>query len=764
MAHPLLKRFQLAFAKYPWLLLVMPALGGLAGGVAATRPGGEPSFTMLGILSYREQVVSFSQTGADILRQGQTLTQEVLLADDVIEGVSAGIRENPEKVVKGVNVKFIKPKEGETFSPYIEVIYKDNNPRRAKVAVDLFMKLMEEKSRQQNVARLNLIVESVQKRLPAVTQELRDAEQRLENFDRIEGAAILAVQNGSLVGAITGSQDQQRQLRLQLEGIDAQIRSLEQRLGLSVDEAYVSSALSADPTVQQLRQQLAQVESQQVIQGKRLRERHPTMVDLRRQQETFEELLLARAREVLGGTGNVRPLVLGESVQINSNLDPARQRLANALVELQTQQETVQRQLATTVRSERELRQRYQTIPNKQLERDRLAQQVALKKAIHDQMQTKLVDAEAAEAETVSSLAFARPAQLKSKILPENPSLVLMMAAGVGGGVGAALALIAVLGILDGRFQAVAEIAASLTEREVPVAGRLPDLILASWPQDVLPVLVDPSPYGEAYEQFRSQLRQLNDKLSVLLVTSLERNEGKSVVAYNLAIASAKAGKRTLILEMGLRAPSNARALKVALDPESFEEPLQYYGNLSNCVRMVPDVENLYLIPCPGPQANPASIIESSEMRQLIADARQRFDLVVVDSTAVNGCNDTLLLEPMTDGVLLVARTGLTTKAGFNAALDVMTDEDQLSMRLIAGVVNGSEDVALEASDDDELDITNDELLDPEDLEALAIARAASKRKSMPDFSDPDWERPKQTIEKEEEEDLPLLPEDAVLR
>ncbi len=768
MAHPIVKRFQLALGKYPWLLLLMPALGGIAGGIAATRPGPTPSHTMLGILSYRQQVVSFSQTGADILRQGQTLTKDVLLADDVIEGVARSIKRNPRVVASSVDVKFVKPDgEGNDFSPYIEVRYTDEWPGRAQRAVDMFMKLMEEKSRQQNVARLNLVVESVQKRLPDVVQELRAAERRLENFDRVEGAAILAVQNGSLVGAITRSQEQQRQLRLQLEGVGAQIQSLEQRLGLSVDEAYVSSALSADPTVQQLRQQLAQVESEQVIQGKRLRDRHPVMRDLERQQETFEELLIARAEEVLEGTGNVRPLSPGTPVQINSNLDPARQRLANALVELQTQQQTIQQQLTQTIRSERDLRQQYQTIPNKQLERDRLAQQVALKKAIHDQMQTKLVDAGAAEAETVSSLALARPAQLHSSVEETNPSLILMGGAGVGGGLGVAVVILGILGMLDGRFQAVAELVASFTEREVPIAGTLPNLVLTDWPQDILPVLVEPSPYGEAYEQFRSQLRQLNDRLSVVLVTSMARNEGKTVVAYNLAIASARAGKRTLLLELGLRTPSNAKALRVALDPDSFEEPLRYYGNLSNCVRLVPDVENLYMVPCPGPQRNPAAIIESSELKQLIADARQRFDFVVVDSTAIQGCNDTLLLEPLTDGILLVGRPGVTKKSSFNEALDVMTDEDQLSMRLVAGVINGSEDAVIDLSDEEEdLDLMDDELLDPEDLEALESARAINKRRSMPDFSGPDWERPRRgpTPPAAEGDRTPLLPEDSVLR
>ena len=151
-----------------------------------------------------------------------------------------------------------------------------------------------------------------------------------------------------------------------------------------------------------MRAQIQQVEAQISLKGKDLRPEHPDMVNLRKQQQTLEEQLQKRASEVVGGNGVAAPF--SSSVRKDSSLDPARQQLANTLVGLKTQQETLEQQLISTARSEQTLRQQFSVVPNRQLERTRLEDQVRLKKALHDQMQLKLVDAQAAEAETVSSL------------------------------------------------------------------------------------------------------------------------------------------------------------------------------------------------------------------------------------------------------------------------------------------------------------------------------------------------------------------------
>jgi uncharacterized protein involved in exopolysaccharide biosynthesis len=194
---------------------------------------------------------------------------------------------------------------------------------------------------------------------------------------------------------------------VQLGGIEAQINSLQERLGLNVEQAYVAQALSADPIIAQLRVQLFSLESQLKILRSDLQEEHPKIVELVKQKLVFEQQLQQRQSEVLGGNGVAAPLRSADRIRVDSSLDPARQQLAQSLIALQTQRDTVQQQLQGIEKTEQELRREHATIPNKQLEQARLAQQVALKKALYDKMQSALVDAEAAVAETTGSLTIA---------------------------------------------------------------------------------------------------------------------------------------------------------------------------------------------------------------------------------------------------------------------------------------------------------------------------------------------------------------------
>jgi Mrp family chromosome partitioning ATPase len=88
------------------------------------------------------------------------------------------------------------------------------------------------------------------------------------------------------------------------------------------------------------------------------------------------------------------------------------------------------------------------------------------------------------------------------------------------------------------------------------------------FPEDyVLPLLLKRySPYLEFYEKIRSNLQRVGNKSpKVILITSVGTGEGKTLSAYNLAIASARSGKRTLLIEADLRSPSEVESLGLVL-------------------------------------------------------------------------------------------------------------------------------------------------------------------------------------------------------
>ncbi|PMB03501.1 lipopolysaccharide biosynthesis, partial [Fischerella thermalis CCMEE 5196] len=444
MTPPIVKRYLIAFEKYKWMGLASFTLVVVGSTVVAMQPEPPASYIAEAALTYSSPPVLFSVTGGEIQQQGQELTQETLLSDQIVEAVATKVNVKPKQIGQNVALSVpAKSKPGEEpASTLIEIKYKDSNEKRAKETVQLLMEAMIKLSGEINTRRLNAIIKKINERSPEIKQDLHLAEKKLEQYDRIEGPALLAAENGSLLAAITSSQSQQRQIQLTLSGVNAQIRSLQKKLGLNSNEAYVSSALSADPIIANLRSQIYQVESQMGVLAKQgARPELPQMVQLQRQQDAYEQLLQQRAVEVVGGGGAAAPLA-GSIIDIRSqsNLDPARQQLANQLVALQTQYETLQQQLISLRQDEERLRQMYALIPNKQLERSRLEQEVTLKKAIYDKMQAKLIDAQAAEAETVSSLSVAKVPVVTADIKPPKSVPTTLAVGGflgliVGGGV-----------------------------------------------------------------------------------------------------------------------------------------------------------------------------------------------------------------------------------------------------------------------------------------------------------------------------------------
>ncbi|AVH73532.1 GumC family protein [Nostoc sp. 'Lobaria pulmonaria (5183) cyanobiont'] len=692
MTPPIVKRYLIAFDKYKWIGLASFALVIAGSTVVAMQPEPPTSYIASGALSYSGPPVSFSTTGNEIQQQGKELNEDVLLSNQIIAGVAEKAGVKPKQLGASLALSLPKKnvKSGELESPFFELKYVDTDAKRSIQVLTELMQAMIKVSSDINTGRLQAIIQKINDRTPQTKRELQIAEKKLEQYDRIERTAILAAENGSLLSGITSSQNLQRQIQLTISGVDAQVRSLQNKLGLTVGQAYVSSALSADPIIGNLRAQIYQSESQIAVLRKDLRPEHPTMVQLMRQKQAAEELLQQRAAEVLGGDGSAAPLqgsVAG--IRTQSSLDPTRQQLANQMVALQTQRETLQQQLAQEIQQEARLRREYSLIPNKQLERSRLEQEVGLKKAIYDQMQAKLTDAKTAEAETTSSLSIARRPAVT--IDPKPPkSVPITLAVGgflgvlVGGGV------IFLLGALEGTFKTREDIRESLKQREVALLGELPLMPVDDLEPDAVPVVFSQdSPYLEFYEKFRSNMRRIGGKnLKVVLITSTGSLEGKTASAYNLGIASARAGKRTLIIETDLRSPSRCTSLKVIPDPEATIEPLRYYANLSECIRLVPDVANLYILPSPGPVRQSAAILESSEMRRLIEDVRERFDLVILDTSPLSISNDPLLIQPYSDGIILVARPNYTQENMLAEAIDQLVESE---LGLLGAIINGAD-------------------------------------------------------------------------
>ncbi|NEQ34943.1 MAG: lipopolysaccharide biosynthesis [Okeania sp. SIO3I5] len=717
MAIPIVKRYLIALGLYKWVGVATFTLGLGVSGIVALQPTPEAKHTILGALRSIRPAILFSNTGNTIQERAAAVTPDMLLNnnDAVKQAAAEKVLVTPRKL-KGAKLRL---KEG----VYL-LSYEDTDSEKAVEVVDALMAEIIKESRKINATYQTSIINEVKKRLPPAIEELRDAQQKLQKFERDEEALLITSRAAGLPGQIAASRQQQTQINLELEGVEAQINSLEEQLGLSADQAYVARALAADPIIANLRVQLYQVENELNKLLLDFTEEYPPVVELRRQKQVAEQQLQQRAAEVLGGNGIAAPLRQVDQIRVDASLDPTRQQLAETLIALKTQKEQLERQLQTTIEIEQKLEVEYRNIPDKQLELTQLQEEVAVKKSRVDQMRATLEDAEAAEAEITSSLAVAQKAFVHKKGEAGEKSLPLMMAIGGLAGIVVGGGLIFVLGMLSGKFYSWEEIKTTLKEKDVPLLGLLPDVMLFDPDIDIdikaFPLLLERnSPYLEFYEKLRTNLqRQGSHAPKVLVLSSGAKKEGKTFCAYNLAIAAARAGKRTLVIEADLRSPSKAKSLKIVPHPYSCAEPLRYYGDINDCIQQVPEIENLYMIPSPGVFKQPGGIIESSEMQRLLSDSRHRFDFVILDAPCMTQNNDAFILEPYTDGMIIVTRPHITVSGMLAEVIEQLTndEEDESSKsgpKFLGVVINGADipvEFPLEPLDD--LDFSEPQIAD----------------------------------------------------
>lgn len=174
--------------------------------------------------------------------------------------------------------------------------------------------------------------------------------------------------------------------------------------------------------------------------------------------------------------------------------------------------------------------------------------------------------------------------------------------------------------------------------------------------------LTDPqSPISEAYRTLRTNLSfyNLDKPLQTLVVTSSAVSEDNGESVANLAVTMAQSGRHTLLVDCDLRRPvlheffglSNDDGLTNMILNDAEKPPLQQTA-----------VENLSLLASGPKPPNPADLLGSKKVDQLIASMAEQFDFVLFNAPPVVAVTDATILGAKVDGVLLVITAGKTRR------------------------------------------------------------------------------------------------------
>jgi capsular exopolysaccharide synthesis family protein len=227
----------------------------------------------------------------------------------------------------------------------------------------------------------------------------------------------------------------------------------------------------------------------------------------------------------------------------------------------------------------------------------------------------------------------------------------------------------------------------SPTEDSAGPFGEFQSLPISLAPQSRLICLTDSgSPAAEAFRLLGVRLRHLrrDRTLKKVLITSTIPQEGKSMVAANLACTLAlKTQSKVMLLEGDLRRPSLSQMFGLARKP-GLSEWLQDEVGLTESIHHL-EAPGLWILPAGDISSNPLELLQSGKLPALMEQLGQWFDWIVIDSPPVLPLADTSVWMRLADGVLLITRQGITEKRQLKRGLEAVEPK-----KLIGALLNGS--------------------------------------------------------------------------
>jgi succinoglycan biosynthesis transport protein ExoP len=693
--------FAVLIRRFPWFLAILIACVAMAGVMTKRTP---PTFKSSLQLLLEPNYQGKTEGGKGLDDQFADPNIEIDAATQIRLMQSSGILQKAveklkpeypditvEEIKGSLALEQIRDDEQKVATKLIEAQYIGTDGLKTQKVLEAVQQVYLDYNIEQQDERLKRGLKVIREQLKKVNDEVAAAESSLQRFRKTQKVIDPEAQAKLVEDELAKIFQERRTTRAQYEEALARYESTQKQLQSNPQNALVEARLSQSTRYQGILNEIQKTELALAQERLRFTDEAPSVQKFTEQLESQKALLQEEQRRTLGAQAEqVKTQTLLEQGQ-RSEIDLD---LAAQLVETQTSIVALAARDQVLANKEEELRTDLKRYPGILAEYSRLKPQVELGR----QRLQELLMAEQVLRQEISKGGVVWQVIEEPQIgMQTGPNLKqnLMLGAVVGIMLGAITAF--VREAADDSVHTTAELEKQVS---LPVLGTTPKLppaktkesiiklpfgkpeVLSPWTVEVL----QSPPRWESLDLIYKNIELMNSvsPLKSLMITSALPDEGKSALALGLAMSAARLHKRVLLIDANLRSPSVHKQLNLP-NEQGLSTLLASDASLPNQINVQSSGSSYIDILTSGPTpADPAHLLSSPRMLELMAQFEQNYDLVIVDSSPVIGLVDAMITASSCRHVVMVASIGRVTRSHLTQATAMLS-----RLNLIGVVANG---------------------------------------------------------------------------
>lgn len=487
-------------------------------------------------------------------------------------------------------------------------------------------------------------------RLEQLRGEVQSAEAAVEQY-RVANNLLSSSGSTLTEQEISGYNQQLATARTQQAEDEARLRTARNQLASGSSGDDVGEALQSN-VVAQLRGQRAAAATKVADLSANYGARHPDLIRARQELAEIDGQIAAEIRRVISN--------------LEARAQVSRDRTASVEATLRRARGTLAGNNAASVRLN---------------ELERNATSV---KTLYEGLLERYQETSAQEGGATADSRVVSEAQANGN--PSSPNIPVILALGFIFAIGAGLAAVVLVEMLDDTLQTAEDVERRLG---LPALGSIPLLMSIAKGRDrKMPPLEylskrPLSGFAEAFRSLRTSIlyARLDEAIKVVTITSALPGEGKTTTAACLAVSAAKAGSRVVIVDCDLRRRNVSRLFRIQ-GQSGLLDVLNGEATLAQALVQDP-ASGAWVLPQVQREVTTDDVFSSDAMTGLLKTLRDQFDLIVLDTAPLLAIAETRVLASRSDAVVFLTRWRKTPVKAAEAALRLL----EQSEAIVAGVV-----------------------------------------------------------------------------